>query len=99
VVIGPIKTTFNVEVAVVEQRPSTFWKAIIRGEEGGKASSLTASSELYVREVADNRTEVRYASEVSIFGRLGKFGLGIMKKRAEALSQRVRQRILLSRRK
>ena len=83
--IGPIRATFNVAVELLEQRPPTFWKSAIRGEEGGKASSLTATSELHLHSIADDRTEVRYGSEVSIFGRLGKFGLGMMKKRAEML--------------
>jgi carbon monoxide dehydrogenase subunit G len=28
---------------------------------------------------------VRYSSEISVVGRLGKFGLGVMKKKAEGL--------------
>jgi hypothetical protein len=34
---------------------------------------------------AEGATAVRYLSEVSGTGRLGKFGLGVMKKKAEAL--------------
>jgi carbon monoxide dehydrogenase subunit G len=85
VAIGPIKTKFNIVVEVIEQRPPTFWTSTIRGEEGGKASSLNGSSQLQLRAVESDRTEVRYSSEVSIFGRLGKFGLGMMKKHAETL--------------
>lgn len=85
VAIGPIKTTFNIVVEVIEQHPPTLWTSVIRGEEGGKASSLNARSQLHLFAIDSDRTEVRYASEVSIFGRLGKFGLGVMKKRAEAL--------------
>ena len=32
-------------------------------------------------------TEVRYTSEISITGRLGKFGLGMMRKKADQLRQ------------
>src|ERR1700733_14962276 len=39
---GPIKTTFVVVFAVVEQEAPVFWKLRVRGEEGGKASSLSA---------------------------------------------------------
>ena len=35
----------------------------------------------------EDGTEIAYASEVSVFGRLGKFGLGIMKKKARDLGQ------------
>ena len=55
------------------------------GEEGGKASSLSAQSVLFLTEVDGGRTEVRYSSEASIFGRLGRYGLGMMKKKADAI--------------
>ncbi len=35
--------------------------------------------------VAVGATEVRYVSDISIVGRLGRFGLGIMRKKAAAL--------------
>jgi carbon monoxide dehydrogenase subunit G len=35
----------------------------------------------------ENETEVCYSSEVSVVGRLGKFGLGVMKKKAESLGR------------
>src|SRR5690606_38287737 len=78
-------TTFNVVVDLVEQDPPYRAASVTRGEEGGKASTLTAQSELRLNPVAEGGTEVYYASEVSLVGRLGKFGLGIMKKKAKSL--------------
>ena len=80
--MGPIKTVFQVTVEVTAEEPPTFASSVTRGEEGGRASSLVAHNELRLATMADGKTEVRYASDVSIFGRLGKFGLGMMKKRA-----------------
>jgi len=85
VAVGPIKTTFNVVVELTEQDPPRRALSITRGEEGGKASTLTAQSELRLNPVAEGGTEVYYASEVALVGRLGKFGLGIMKKKAKTL--------------
>ena len=85
VAVGPIKTTFDVTVEVAEERPPSFAASVTRGEEGGRASTLTAHNTLHLTPLDGGGTEVRYASEVSIFGRLGKFGLGIMKKKAKAL--------------
>ena len=43
---------------------------------------------LALAETADGAgTEVTYTSDVSVFGRLGKFGLGIMKKKARDLGR------------
>jgi uncharacterized protein len=87
VAVGPIKTTFNVLVELTEQDPPNRALSVTRGEEGGKASTLTAQSELRLNALDDGGTEVHYASEVSLVGRLGKFGLGIMKKKAKTLGE------------
>ena len=87
VAVGPIKTSFNVSVELTEQDAPTYATSITRGEEGGKASMLTANSELRLTPVNSNETEVYYMSEVSLVGRLGKFGLGIMKKKAKAIGE------------
>ena len=87
VAVGPIKTTFSVTVEKTEERPPHFAASTTRGEEGGKASTLNATSTLTLSEGADGGTAVAYASEVSVFGRLGKFGLGIMKKKARDLGR------------
>ena len=84
VAIGPIKTTFSVTVEKTEERPPNFAASTTRGEEGGRASTLNATSTLTLSEV-EGGTEIAYASDVSVFGRLGKFGLGVMKKKARDL--------------
>jgi carbon monoxide dehydrogenase subunit G len=43
---------------------------------------------LLLEATPDGATDVRYASDVAVTGRLGKFGLGIMKKKSEALAAR-----------
>lgn len=84
VAVGPIKTTFTVTVEKTEERPPHFASSTTKGEEGGRASTLNATSRLSLSEV-EGGTEVAYASDVSVFGRLGKFGLGVMKKKARDL--------------
>ena len=85
--VGPIKTNFNVTVEITKQNAPNFAATLTRGEEGGKASMVTANSELRLTPVNGEQTEVYYKSEVSIVGRLGKFGLGIMKKKAKAIGE------------
>jgi hypothetical protein len=85
--IGPIKTTFNVDVELTEERPPNYAASVSRGEEGGKASMLTAKSELRLVAVDAGETEVTYNSDISLSGRLGKYGLGIMKKKAKSYGE------------
>ncbi len=59
--------------------------SVTRGEEGTRASSSRPTNELELRSPATgDRPRSRYTSEVSVVGRLGKFGLGVMKKKAES---------------
>ncbi|MBI1733050.1 MAG: hypothetical protein HYR49_09840 [Gammaproteobacteria bacterium] len=83
--VGPIRTEFNVDVEATEERPPEYSAYITRGEEGGRASRVKAESSLALRSVSAHETEVLYKSDINIVGRLGKFGLGIMKKKADAL--------------
>ena len=59
--------------------------SITRGEEGSRASTVRAENMLKLRALDAEHTEVRYASELSLVGRLGKFGFGVMKKKAQVL--------------
>jgi carbon monoxide dehydrogenase subunit G len=55
-----------------------------KGEEGGKASMITATTEIKFEALDSEHTEISCVSKISSVGRLGKFGFGIMKKRAAA---------------
>lgn len=85
VAIGPIKADFRLEVEVEEEVPPHFARSVTRGEEGSRASMVTARSLLELSEPEPGTTAVRYSSDISVVGRLGKFGLGVMKKKAESL--------------
>ncbi len=83
--IGPIKTVFNVDFETTEEEPPNYSAYTTRGEEGNRASRLKAESTLTLSPVDDCRTQVVYTSNMSIVGRLGKFGLGVMKRKADSI--------------
>jgi hypothetical protein len=85
--LGPIKAEFNLEVEILSETAHEEVRTRTRGEEGGRASSLAADSTLRLTSLNDGRTEVLYSSEASVVGRLGKFGLGVMQKKAESLGR------------
>jgi carbon monoxide dehydrogenase subunit G len=95
--VGPIKARFNLVVEVTGQSPPDSIASVTRGEEGTRASILNAESRVSLAALDGGQTEVAYRSEVSVTGRLGRFGLGIMKKKAENLgaqfAERFRQKI------
>jgi carbon monoxide dehydrogenase subunit G len=86
VALGPIKARFHVVVEITTEEPLRRLVCLTKGEEGSRASLLTATSEIVFVEKDLDATEIVCRSEVSIVGRLGKFGLGIMQKRASQLA-------------
>lgn len=85
--LGLIKADFNVDVEILSETAPEEVRSRTRGEEGSRASSLSAENTLRLTALSDNETEVFYASEAAVVGRLGKFGLGVMKKKAESLGR------------
>ncbi len=78
--VGPIKAEFNLDVEIISETAPEEVRSRTRREEGSRASSLSAENTLRLTALSDNETEVCYASVAAIVGRLGKFGLGVMKK-------------------
>ena len=85
--VGPIRTTFHVEIEQTEERPPDFATYLTKGEEGSRASRISATSTLALKTMSANSTEVTYASDINIVGRLGKFGSGMMQKIADNLGE------------
>lgn len=83
--VGPIKTTFKVDIETTEERPPEFAAYSTKGEEGSRASRINASSTLALKALNPNLTEVKYTSDIKIMGRLGKLGSGVMKKVADSI--------------
>ncbi len=83
--IGPIKTVFNIDFEETEKRPMEYSAYTSRGEENNRASRLKSESTLSLSPIDEFSTQVDYASELSIVGRLGKFGAGMMKKKADSM--------------
>lgn len=87
VAMGVIKAHFNLVVEVTKETPPESVRSVTRGEEGGRASQLTATNEVSLFDLNGGRTRVHYVSDVSITGRFGKFALGIMKKKAQLMAR------------
>lgn len=85
IAMAGVKARFDLLVQITKRDDNNIW-ATTRGEEGGQASKLQADSQVTLTPSADG-TLVAYRSEVSITGRLGRFALGMMKKKAQNLGE------------
>ena len=87
VAIGVIRARFNLVVEVTKEAPPESVLSVTRGEEGGRASQLVAANEVSLVDLGAGRTRLQYVSDLSLTGRLGKFALGIMKKKAQSMAR------------
>lgn len=91
-----VTARFDLIVEITGRDAENIW-AVTRGEEGGRASNLQADSRITLAAEADG-TRVSYRSEVTVTGRLGRFALGMMRKKAQSLgdafAENLRARLL-----
>jgi carbon monoxide dehydrogenase subunit G len=87
VALAGISARFKLIVELTHQEPPRRILCVTRGEEGGRASTLSADSEITLEAVDGQTTRVQYVSEVQLTGRLGRFALGVMQKKAQAMGR------------
>jgi uncharacterized protein len=83
IALAGVKARFDLQVEITSREPDGI-RAVTRGEEGGNASTLEATSDVRLSVVPEG-TRVDYRSEVAVTGRLGRFALGMMKKKAQSM--------------
>lgn len=84
--LGPISAKFAAEVEVLVEEPPVRVVSVTRGEEGGRASNLRSDNVLTLAPADDGGTRVSYEADMTVTGRLAKFGFGVMKKKAQSLA-------------
>ena len=83
--IAFISAKFRLKTTILEQRAPIYLRCEGTGEDASVASSLKQHSEMFLAEQADGSTELRVKVRVDVLGRLGSFGLGVMKTKADRM--------------
>ena len=83
--ISFIAARFKVRTRIIESRPPTYLRMEGTGEDSSVASTMKQTSELCLTDLGDGRTEIRVKAEAHIMGRLGSFGLSVMKTKADRM--------------
>ncbi|MBL8378782.1 MAG: hypothetical protein JNM79_12995 [Burkholderiales bacterium] len=91
--LGGINARFNLVVEITEQQRPERIISRTRGQEGSRASMLAADNFVTLEALPGPATRIAWASEVLVTGRLGKFALGVMKKKVESLGNEFAQRL------
>jgi uncharacterized protein len=64
--VGPIRTTFELDIEQTERHPPEFASYTSKGAEGSRASRLSAVTTLAMKFVSADSTEVTYTSDINI---------------------------------
>lgn len=84
--IAFISARFKLKTRIVERDEPRYLRAEGTGEDASVASSLKQTSEMWLQERDDGGgTELRMKVKVDVLGRMGTFGLGVMKTKADRM--------------
>lgn len=83
--IAFVSARFKLRTRIVERREPFFLKAEGTGEDSSVASSLKQTTELTLTPQDDDTTDLRIQVQVDLLGRMGNFGLSVMKTKADRL--------------
>lgn len=86
--VGPIKARFNLLISILEEAAPAYVRTQTQGEEGSRASVVQSVNVVRLDALETGETNISYASDVAISGRLGRYGAGTMKKIATRLAKR-----------
>jgi len=85
--IAFISLAFNMKVQITEMNPPSHLETIATGEESSMTSNIKARNVVDLNSLSESETEVFYRSEVSLFGKLGTMGQGVVKGKAKQLGK------------
>ncbi|MFJ1253490.1 CoxG family protein [Cupriavidus sp. CuC1] len=83
--IAFVSARFKIKTHIVEMRAPNYLRSEGTGEDASVASSLKQSSEIFLTGLPDGQTELRMKINVDVLGRLGTFGLSVMKTKADRM--------------
>ncbi len=85
--LGPISASFSGKMTIIELDPPHYLAARGEGVDARTASRATTHMTMRLREIGQGETEVVVSADVSMAGRLGRFGHGIMQEQARLLTE------------
>jgi carbon monoxide dehydrogenase subunit G len=85
VAVAFLKLRFDVRVQIVETEAPVRVKARLTGKPKGLIGQLAIDAEVVLSEVAPERTDLAYAVDASLTGRLGSVGQSVYRAKAEEM--------------
>lgn len=83
--ISFISANFRIKTTILETKPPHYLRCEGTGEDSTVASTVKQTSEMFLTSTPDGATELRVKAVADVFGRLGSFGLSVMKTKADRM--------------
>jgi carbon monoxide dehydrogenase subunit G len=83
--ISFISANFRIKTTILETKPPHYLRCEGIGEDSAVASTVRQTSEMFLTSQPDGTTELRVKATADVFGRLGSFGLSVMKTKADRM--------------
>lgn len=83
--ISFINATFRLKTRIVQMDEPNYLRAEGTGEDSSVASALKQVSEMWIRPVDEQSSELQIKVVVDLLGRMGTFGLSVMKTKADRM--------------
>jgi carbon monoxide dehydrogenase subunit G len=80
-----VSARFKVRTVLTEMRAPNYLRSEGAGEDSGVANSFKQWSEVFLADAGNGVTHLRIRVKMDIFGRLGSFGLNIIKAKADRI--------------
>ena len=94
--VGPISTTQNATLRLTELDPPHHLASEGQGDDRRLGSKVDLKASVDLRSLGDSETQVDYAINVKVLGRLGMLGDAVMRKKAKEVSDEFAQKLKAS---
>jgi uncharacterized protein len=84
--VGPIKLNLQGKI-IVEEQSKENWRAALRAEAKDRmaAGAVSGKTNMVLKELGPNQTELLVETDVNILGKIGEFGQPIIRKKADSM--------------
>ena len=84
--VGPIKLNLQGKI-IVEEQSKENWRAALRAEAKDRmaAGAVNGKTNMVLKELSANQTELLVDTDVNILGKIGEFGQPIIRKKADSM--------------
>ena len=84
-----IKVKFNTKTTITVKEPPTHLAFVTDGKDTLTGTTMNVKSDVYLKEISPDKTEISYNADVRVVGKLATFGEGVMRKKSKTMGAEI----------